>query len=54
MVKLVIEIKETKDGENCNVTIKGNKDLTKATINEKKCLSVVRSNIEKCMENLKN
>ena len=49
MLKLTITIKDKKDEENCIVTITPQKDQSKATDNEKHCLAIVYSSINKAL-----
>lgn len=52
MLKLTITVKDKKDEENCTVTITPQKDQSKATENEKKCLAVVYGHINKALSEI--
>ena len=54
MLTITIDIKENKNKDSCNVTIKNPKDLTKATEQEKQTGAMVRNEIEKALQNLKD
>lgn len=54
MLKITIQIQESKDKEKCSAKIITPKDISKATENEKRCCSIVLSQIEKAMEEIKD
>lgn len=54
MLKITIQVTENKQDDSCKVTIINPKDLTKATENEKKVGAMVRNQIDKALEEIKN
>ena len=54
MLKITIEVQEDKTRDNCQVTIKNQKDLSKCSENEKRTGAMVRNEIEKVLHKLEN
>ena len=54
MLKITLEIHENKDKDNCTVKITNQKDLSKATENEKCVGATVRNQVEKVLSELQH
>lgn len=54
MLKITIQIQENKDKDNCTVKLINQKDLSKASANEKKTGAMVLNQIEKSLKELQD
>ena len=54
MLKITIQVTENKKDDTCKVTVINPKDLSKASENEKRVCAVVRNQIDKALEEIKD
>ena len=54
MLKITVQITETKDKEKCTVKLINPKDLSKASENEKNACAMVINQIEKALKELQD
>lgn len=52
MLKITLQIQESKEKDKCTVTVINPKDLSKATENEKRVGAMVRNNVEKTLKEM--